>query len=735
MKKSIILISIISFFSLNGISQSSSIKKANKLYNAKLYFQAIPKYNSILKNDSASQEVLTNLADCYRLTNNNKGQIYCYEKLVSLGKIEDLQKLYYGQALMGDGRYEDAKTFLDEFKSDNRGSEFSKAIINIENFLKNKDAYKVDTVNFNSNDDDFSAIPFLKNNVVFASSKTKTAWINRKHGWTGKNYCNMYITEGDTTGNFKKPQLFLKEYATKFNDGPFCATKDGQTIFFTRNSFYKKDKSIDGSQKLQLFQASIISGEVQSLLKLKFNSSEFNCAHPAISADGKTLYFSSDMGGGKGGMDLWYCKQDAAGAWETPINLGDKINTQGNEIFPFITQDNLLYFASTGHGGLGGLDVFEVKLKENIAFSKVYNMGSPINTINDDFAYNLFEDGNKAFLSSNRKTGGMNDDIYLVSVLRKVIRGKIVNIIVKDKFTQEVLPLTKLQLNADTFLTNDKGEYQATIEDDVNYNIVASREKYFTLNDSVSTKSSKEEFEFTKTLELVKDFKLSLLAGIYDARTGVGIEGVKITIKDVSQINSFELIKTEKNGEYRKLLTDKKVGDKLQYIITIEKEDYLTKTLTFEYEIKKEGEIQLNELLGLTIGKVEVGVDIAKMIDVKPIYFDLGKSIIREDGKIELNKIVSVMKEYPNIVIELGSYTDCRGSLSSNLRLSERRAEASSAYIIKTGINKNRITYKGYGESKLLNSCECEGDKTSTCSEEEHAKNRRTEFVIVKIKK
>jgi len=733
MNKSIILFSIISLFAISGVAQNPTVKSANKLYFAKLYVQAIPKYESALKKDSANADVLTNLGDCYRLTNNNRGQLICYGKLVKTGKAEEIHKLYYGQALMEAGKYDDAKKYMEEYKGDKRGEEFTKAITNLQKFSKNADAYTLKEFPFNSNCDDFSAFTFLNDKIVFTSNRTKSTWITRRHGWTGNSYCHMYMTEKNEFGEYETPAMFIAEYAPKYNDGPFCASKDGTNIFFTRNSTNKKDKSLDGSQKLKIMQATILNDNFQSMMVLKFNSNEYNCAHPAISADGNTLYFSSDMGGGQGGMDLYYCKKDAGGAWGSPVNLGEKVNTKGNEIFPSITEDNTLYFASNGHEGLGGLDVYETKIK-NDKPGKVYNMGKPVNSEHDDFAYNLNADGKKGYLSSNRKNGGMNDDIYNVDVLRKVARGKTVNFIVKNKETQEVLPLTTIKLNTDSFTTNEKGEFQFVLEEDVNYKLAVKKEKYFDIEDSISTKSSPEEDEFTKTFELEKDPNLTLLAGIYDAKTGAGIEGVKIKIKDLAVSNDFELLKTEKNGEYRKPIKGKKIGDKLLYLVTIEKEGYVTKTTNFTYEIKKEGEIQMNELLALTIGKVEVGMDLAKMIDIKPIYFDLGKSKIRPDAAVELNKVVAVMKEYPNMIIELGAHTDCRGAAASNLKLSDARAKASAAYIVKQGIDKTRISGKGYGESKLLNSCACEGKVKPSCSEDEHAKNRRTEFIIVKLK-
>lgn len=732
MNKSILILSGLVLVALNSFAQKNSAQAANKLYFAKLYSQAIPEYEGILKKDSSNAEVLANLGDCYRLTNNTKGQLLCYGKLVQTGKAEDLHKLYYGEALMEAGRYDDAKKYVDEYKGDKRGESFSKAIKNISRFSKDADAYKLDTVSFNSKFDDFGAAFYGNDTVVFSSARSKTTWITKKHGWTGNNYTQVYAAVKGSDGKYGAPMLFSDKNDAKYNDGPICVASDRKTIYYTRNSVEKKERSLDGTYKLHIYQTSMVRKTLMPLTELQFNNHEFNCAHPAISADGQTIYFASDMGGGQGGMDIWYCKIGPDGAWGTPINLGDKVNTPGNELFPYITADNVLYFSSNGHEGLGGLDVYECKIKENKA-RKIYNMGKPVNSEFDDFAYNLSPDTKKAFLSSNRKTGGMNDDIYTVDVLRKVSRGKNVKFVIKDIDTQEPVADVKIKLNADSFMTNDKGEFETIIEEEIKYVVKTSKEKFFEKTDSISTKDSEED-EFTKNLTIERDPGLSLLAGIYDAKTGEGIPDVKITLKDLIASNSFELIKTDKNGEYKKPLTGKKIGDKLLYLVTIEKDGYVTKTSNFTYDIKKEGEIQLNELLTLTIGKVEVGMDLAKMIDIKPIYFDLGKSTIRKDAAVELDKIVEVMKQYPAMVVELGAHTDCRGAATQNLKLSDARAKASAAYIVKKGIEKTRITGKGYGESKLLNSCACEGKVKPSCSEDEHAKNRRTEFIIVKLK-
>ncbi len=713
-------------------AQEGTIVAADKLYDSKSYADAILKYEKVIKKDSNNVFVLARLGDCYRLTNNNTGQLFCYGKLVEKGTASADQKFYYGKALMGVGRYDDAKKIMEEYSSDDRGKVISKGLANMTAFSKNEDAYKVDTVTFNSTENDFSPIMITSEKIVFTSSRSKSAWISRKHGWTNNNYYNIYVTE-KSEGFYSKPTLFMKDLKSKYNSGPICFSKDGNTVYFSRNSADKKTgKSTDGNFKLKIFKAALNIDCFEKVDELPFNNVEYNCAHPALSADGNSLYFASDMPGSLGGMDIWVCKLGADGVWGVPQNVGGSVNTKGNDMFPFITANNLLYFASDGHEGLGGLDIFEVKIKDGKP-GKVYNMGKPINSPADDFGITFSEEGKTGFLSSNRSRGGLDDDIFKFDVLRDVKRGKILNLVVKDKDTYLPMEFVRLQINNETVTTNDKGEYQLILEEDANYTYTASKDKYFDTKDSASTKSFPED-EISRNILMEKDPNLSLLAFILDAKSNQALSDVKISIKDMTAATAFDTYTTNATGDYRKPLKGKKIGDKLNFQIMLEKPGYVTKTLNFTHDITKEGEIKLNEVLNLTIGKIEVGMDLAKMIDMKPIYFDLGKSKIRPDAAIELDKVVAAMKEYPNMIIELGAHTDCRSAAAANMKLSTARAKASAAYIISKKIDKTRITGKGYGESKLLNTCACEGTIKPNCPEEEHAKNRRTEFIIVKLK-
>ena len=712
-------------------AQVNAWKKGNLFYSEQSYSEAIPYYEKILKSDSTNKMLLSNLGDCYRLTNNTGGQLLCYGGLIRQGKAEPIQELYYGQALVETGQAEQAKVYFDKYAADSRGQNLASSMAKMKSYSRNADAYSVTAVGFNSPQNDMCAVVF-HDAVVFSSTRAKTAWINKQQGWTQGSYMNIYATEKDENGKDMPPTMFMGDLNSKFNDGPICFSKDFNMVYFTRNNASKQEMAKDRTYKLKILEATMDENGFNMVKALPFNNNDFNFAHPSISSDGYVLYFASDMEGGKGGMDIYMSRKDSSGVWGTPVNMGDKINTAGNEVFPFISSNGVLYFSSNGLDGLGGLDIYETKLAADMP-TKVYNMGEPVNSKNDDFGMFLMEDNKYGYISSNRKAGGMDDDIYQLQILREIKRGKEVKIIVKDKSSGEVLSNAKLVINGDTVKTDDKGEYNTMAEEDMEYKLVGLKDDYFKAEDQMSTKSSLDE-AFTKELLLEKDPKLFLRALITDARTKALLEGVTLKVTDIATNTELDNYTTTAEGDYFKFLLSNRIGDKLTYLIRIEKPGYLQRTVIFTHTIEKPGEINMNETLNLSLGKVEVGMDLAKMIDMKPIYFDLGKSVIRKDAALELDKIVQVMNEYPNMSVELGSHTDCRSGAASNMKLSAARAKASAAYIVKKGIDKNRIVGKGYGESKLLNSCACEGKVQSTCTEEEHAANRRTEFIITKLK-
>jgi outer membrane protein OmpA-like peptidoglycan-associated protein len=598
-------------------------------------------------------------------------------------------------------------------------------------YTKNADAYLLTLAKFNSRRNDFCAINFM-DAIVFTSGRRHPFWASKGAEGHNASYERLYTTEKNEKGKYLRPKLFMRDLTTRNSDGPVCFDKEGTRVYFSRNNFRKAKPAKDGSYKMRLLEARLNSNGFDTVIQFPYNSPEYNIIHPSLSQDGQSLYFASDMPGGKGAMDLYLSKK-INGAWTPPVNLGEKVNTEKDELFPFIAANGLLYFSSNGHAdSLGGLDIYETKIKDGVA-QRSFNMGEPVNSPYDDFGYYIAANNIKGFISSNRKDNGGDDDVYELLMMREVKRGKDVTLAVKDKSSKAPLAGVRLIINSDTVTTNEQGEYMMMMEEDAGYNVQISKPDYFNLEEAVSTRSSAED-AFTKELLLEKDPKLSLYAIVKDAKTNVLLEGVSIRIQNQAGGPDFDKAVTGSEGDYRKKLTSNKVGDALSYTITVEKPGYLAKTAIFNYTITAPGEINMGNHVNLTLGKVEVGMDLAKMIEIKPIYFDLGKTLIRKDAAIELDKVVAIMNEYPNMYIELGSHTDCRAPAAANLKLSTARAKASADYIVKKGIDKSRITGKGYGETRLLNSCACEGKKVvSTCSEEEHTQNRRTEFLITKL--
>jgi len=266
-----------------------------------------------------------------------------------------------------------------------------------------------------------------------------------------------------------------------------------------------------------------------------------------------------------------------------------------------------------------------------------------------------------------------------------------------------------------------------------NYKSKTKKDGYKNLDILIPEKDLAKLSKESKELYIEKKI-FGLVGLVSDADNNNPIEGVKVTLTDAFNKANVVIYNTSNVGDFKQIYDKLKEGDDISYIIKMEKKGYITKTVPAEVSIMKDGFIKLHELANMKMSKIKIGTDIGKLVDLKPIYFDVGKWDVKPDGAIELDKVIGLMNENTGMVIELGSHTDCRGAAKANLTLSDKRAKSSAAYIISKGIGKDRIFGKGYGEAKLINGCACEGKKVSKCTEEEHAANRRTEFKIIKIK-
>jgi outer membrane protein OmpA-like peptidoglycan-associated protein/tetratricopeptide (TPR) repeat protein len=733
--KKIFLLFII-FISPFVKAQSLKEKIADKRFNNFEYVSASEMYEELSRSKHPKIKYYVRAGESnLNMGDYRKAQVY-YDKAYTNSGMTDQDLYNYYQVLKYNSNYSKASEVFSKI-NDNQykliRDNIAKKKLVVEELKKDSSNYTLKRLSINSDENDFC--PYVVNNeMYFLSSRRNTSVTGRKYGWDDSYYLDVY--KGYIEGTDVKNELAVKEgLKTKVHEGPLCFTKDGNTQFITRNNFVKNKykKSKDGRVNLKIFSRKKEGENWGEWVELPFNSDDYSCGDPAVSGDGKTLYFISDMPGTLGLTDVWVSNFEN-NTWTKPENLGQSVNSEGREMFPQLFEDEVLFYSSDGKIGLGGLDVFYT-VPAGDAYFEAQNLGYPLNSQYDDFGF-YAKSTTSGYIASNR--GKTKDDIYSFISKRPIISSAI-NLIVKDNLSKEIIPNANIVLIDESGKpayegkSDDNGEIKFNVIPGKGYKIKATKDGY-----KESVGMIKEEdiaaLANTKKEVLVEKKIIGLLGLIADADDLTPIEGVKITITDAFNKSEVMSFTTDKEGDFRHIYKDKKIGDDLTYIVKLEKEGYLTKVQPVDITIKKEGYVLLHDYLNTKMYKIKLGADIGKVVDLNPIYFDLGKSVVRPDAKVELEKIVLLMTQNPSIVIELSSHSDCRGSAAGNLALSDRRAKASAGYVISKGISATRIYGKGYGESKLINDCKCEGTVIVPCSEEQHAQNRRTEFKIVKIK-
>jgi outer membrane protein OmpA-like peptidoglycan-associated protein len=729
MKK--LFFAIIVLVSANVAAQKSVDEiKGDKYYSQYFFTKAAENYS---KSASLGIESKRKLANSLYYSGKLEESELIYSDVAKAENATADDYFSYSYILRLNGKYQESEHWLEKFSkakpTDLRAKSFSANKPKFATYLKDEGRFTINLLDINTPEQEFGPSYYM-GNLVFAATREGSAAVKRTYSWNQKSFLDLY-TAANKDGKLQSVVPFNKKINDKMHEGPASFTPDGETMAFTRNNY--NNKSADGTIKLEIFfLTKDKKGNWTNETAFKLNNSEYSVGHPYILADGNTMYFASDMPGGLGGTDIYRIKKQN-GAWGDPENLGSAINTEGDEMFPFFNEEKkLLVFASNGQLGLGGLDLFLAPESKSGNFQTALNMGFPLNTQYDDFALIAEPNFKKGYFSSNRPGGKGDDDIYAFDLLKPFPTSKILTGVTEDQ-KRVVLP------NAMVVLKNSKGVPVDSVKADKdgfftfeveegNYSIDASLDKYLPAEKKVTILP--EDQEKKTTLVLKQNPGISLVAIITEAASKKPIDGV--TLKFFEKPTSKEFSgSTNSAGTFREPLAEKVPGDKLAYIITIEKQGYLKKEVEFQFTPVKPGEILLHEMLDLSFHKIEVGADLAKMIDIKPIYFDLGKYNIRKDAAVELEKIVKIMNEYPEMIVELGSHTDCRGTAASNEKLSDQRAISSADYIKTRISNPGRISGKGFGESRLLNDCACEGVVKSTCSEPEHQQNRRTEFIIL----
>ncbi len=531
--------------SLTAFAQNVSVGKADQLFKERAYMDAAEMYRLISDKD---QHVLQNLADSYFYTHRMMSAEGNYRELFNRfdGNIAPEYRFRYGHALRAMGKNREADEVLSEYYNEK---------INLRELAQKLDTiapytYRIQELSSNGSSSDFG-ISYMGDRVVFASTRNENRPL---YLWNKKPYLDLYSADMSQDGELSDVKLFPGEINTDTHESSATFNEDGTVMFFNRTNTDRvkaEDEKIKVAH-ISIYRAELVNGEWTNIERVPFASDQYSTEHPSLSPDGSKLYFASDMPGSLGSFDIYVVDVNADGSYGEPTNLGPTINSEHREQFPFISNEDVLYFSSNGKTGFGNLDIFRSELK-NGTFEEAQNLGGTVNSGNDDFAF-----------------------------------------VIKPN--------------------EDKGHFT-----------------------SVNN----------------------------------GTESL------------YSFVREENKRP----------------------EPVVAKELT-----------EVNEVTGAQ-----------QLRDVSNIYFDFDKSEILPQAEVVLDRVVKIMKDYPRLEIEIGSHSDARGTDEYNMDLSERRAAATLEYIVSKGIDRNRLSSKGYGESMPLNEC----TKPDMCTEEQYAKNRRSEFKVM----
>lgn len=585
---------------------------------------------------------------------------------------------------------------------------------------------------------DYCAVPH-GTGVMFTSARGgKGVFVCDQDLVTGR-YSDLYFAKEDAEGRFFSPDLIKGEINGKYHDGAPTFTPDGQTMIFSRNN--RDGQSSKGLIDLKIYSAQLDRGRWEEVKELPINSNDFATCHPTLSADGNVLFFASNRPGGYGGMDIYAVKKSGEN-WGTPVNLGSNVNTAGDEIFPFVTAKNSLYFSSNGRQGMGGLDVFSVMMTDMVA-SQSMRLSAPINSPHDDFAFTSDQSEMTGYLTSDRPGGKGQDDIYRWSF--NGMRPVLASICVVDKATgaritdanlsvqQAGLPWdadgTQPSEHVELFGEGSPGqscEVKVPVVPGENYYVEVKKDGYQPFRMLVTAREMSAQPEYLVPIEAPRAV---LFTGIVRNRaTDTPLPGSTVRVLDKCT-NKVEEFNTDANGNFKFIL-----DCRCEYEVLATKSGFIKGE-----KLWKTGEINCAEgdpafAMYLapeppTLATISPETEVGTVIELENLYYDYNKFFIRKDAAEDLDYVVELMKKYPTLEIELGSHTDARGSDSYNEWLSQQRANAAVQYIISKGIHKSRLTARGYGETRLVN--ECKNDVE--CDDATHEENRRTEIKITRL--
>lgn len=801
-----LLSSVVSAQSTNKVATTPVLKKSytakqgDDAYNLFDFYGAVKYYQKALKCPKKNEDttyLVQKIADSYRQLNDPVNAESWYAKLADKPGTNALNKFYYAEALRANMNYSSAKKYYEQYKAavpgDQNVDEILAGIDNLKELSKDKGIYRINLLGINTQQSDFGPAFFKDGQILFASNRNGRKNSNVVDNWSSNNFYQIYSASPDSgsTEVTKVKSVNGCKPNGKFHDGPATYFAPTNELIFTRSNYVNATAKTAGDKrtvKLKLYSM-LFPLKKNKITSLPFNNNEYSTAHPAISADGNTLYFSSDKLGGQGGTDLYVTTRDASGVWAEPKNLGSQINTRYDEKFPFIGYDGTLYYSSNALEGLGGLDIYKTK-QENGQWTKPENLGAPVNSSRDDFTFIMDSASKHGYFASNRPNGIGDDDIYHFtydeSKLDYKVKVRVIDAVTQQPIETATLALDCKNLSADNTLTDEKGERVFTIKGGKTCVVEANKEGYKPNKGDINAKNKNAvvvipltpdviklvvSVKEKETLEPLRDVAISVKPkaaamnyatgdnGSFDATIPAGryalsspdYQSITAQFSEADADPATGVVKLEFLIPHAELvvnvpltancfsspvtITDLRTGEKSEVAPNTNGEVRLDLKTNNRYLIEHNGRVDSLSTIGLKPGEVVDGpckFFVGQTWIIHNIYYDLDKSFIRPDAAKELDNLVRVMKENPTLEIELSSHTDCRQTARYNMILSAKRARSAVDYIVKRGIKAKRIIAAGYGETQLVNGCVCEPTNESPCSPPQHQDNRRTEVKVLR---